>query len=131
VRSASDGKINGAVLLDLSAAFDLVDTDVLIRKLVLYKVGSKCKNWISSYLTERHQAVRVDHCYSDFISCNVGVPQGSTLGPLLFLIFVNDLPLYLSCDLEMYADDCTLSSSGKSTAEISQTLSNNCQKVSE
>ena len=130
VKAASDGKVNGAVLLDLSAAFDLVDPSLLIQKLKLYKVGEKCLKWLESYLTNRQQAVWVNSVYSDFLPCVVGVPQGSNLGPLLFLLFFNDLPLYLNCQIEAYADDSTLSASAKTVVEVSQVLTENCNAVS-
>ena len=130
VRAASDGKLNGAVLLDLSAAFDLVDPSILLKKLELYNIDSKSLAWIKSYLSNRKQAVWVDHTFSDFLPCDIGVPQGSNLGPLLFLIFFNDLPRYLNCDIEAYADDSTLSISAKSVQEINQSLTENCAAVS-
>ena len=130
VRAAMDGKLSGSVLLDLSAAFDLVDSELLIKKLEVYKIDSQILNWIHSYLTDRQQAVWVDHVFSDFLPCRLGVPQGSILGPLLFLIFFNDLPLYLNCEVVAYADDSTLSVSGSSTEEISQKLTENCELVS-
>ena len=131
VRSASDGKLSGAVLLDLSAAFDLVDSRLLIEKLKLYRVGNPTISWLESYLTNRQQAVWIDNAFSDFLPCEVGVPQGSNLGPLLFLIFFNDLPSCLSCDFEAFADDSTLSVSGINVADISQKLTENCRAVSD
>ena len=80
------------------------------------------RSWILSYLTNRHQAVWIDHCYSSFLPCNVGVPQGSNLGPLFFLIFFNDLPFTLQCDIEAYADDSTMSATGKDVKTIGDIL---------
>ena len=130
VRAASEGKLSGAVLLDLSAAFDLVDPEILLKKLKLYNVGNEALAWIKSYLTQRRQAVWVDHAFSDFLFSDVGVPQGSILGPLLFLIFFNDLPKFLSCQIEVYADDSTLSVSGTTIEEIGISLTENCAIVS-
>ena len=67
---------------------------------------------------------------SDFLHCEVGVPQGSNLGPLFFLLFVNDLPSVLDCDSEQYADDSSLSATGENIVEISTTLTESCQVVS-
>ena len=130
VRAAASSKVFGAVLLNLSAAFDLVDPTLLLKKLKLYRVDDSVLQWLRSYLTERQQTVWIDHVYSDLLMSEVGVPQGSNLGPLLFLSFFNDLPSYLSCDAEAYADDTTLSCSGISFEEVGNRLSENCNKVS-
>ena len=119
------------MLLDLSAAFDLVDSRLLIEKLKLYRVGTPTISWLESYLTNRQQAVWIDNAFSDFLPCEVGVPEGSNLGPLLFLIFFNDLPSCLSCDFEAFADDSTLSVSGIDVADISQKLTENCRALSD
>ena len=67
---------------------------------------------------------------SEFVSCPIGVPKGSILGPLLFVIFFNDLPKEISCQADLYADDKTLSASGRNIAEISNELTEACCKVS-
>ena len=91
-------------LLDLSAAFDLVDPELLIEKLKIYGLEEDYLCWIQSYLADRHQSVWLDHTMSEFLHCEVGVPQGSNLGPLFFLIFFNDLPPTLKNEVDSYAD---------------------------
>ena len=86
-------------------------------------------SWIKSYLDNRFQAVWVNHTLSEFIESEVGVPQGSILGPLLFIIFFNDLPRSLNCSVESYADDTTLTGSG-SIENIEVQLNNDCSTVS-
>ena len=130
VRAAANGQISGVVLIDLSAAFDLVDHQLLVNKLKIYGVQQDLIKWISSYLGDRRQAVWIDHCLSEFLDCDVGVPQGSILGPLLFLIFFNDLPACIKSPVDTYADDTTVTAAGKHIEDIEQQLSVDCDRLS-
>ena len=112
IRAAAEKNVSGVVLLDLSATFDLVEPKLLVKKLQIYGIQDDILCWIESYFTDRYQAVWINHTLSEFRLCEVGVPQGSILGPLLFLIFFNDLAFSLDCEVESYADDTTLSVAG-------------------
>ena len=120
VSSASQGKLNGAVFLDLSAAFDLVPPDILMKKLEIYGLQLDFLCWMKSYMSGRYQAVWIDHCFSNYLPCEIGVPQGSILGPLIFLIFINDLSYLVTSDIQQYADDTTISESVKTLMKYHQ-----------
>ena len=105
----SDGQLIGADTLDLRRAFDLVSYKVLLEKLKLYKFSDSCIKWFTSYLQNRFRFVKFDDYTSDFGNLSCGVPHGSILGPLLFILFTNDLPLFVSdCSIDMFADDTTI-----------------------
>ena len=98
------------VFIDLSKAFDTVDHSILIRKLELYGITDRNYAWIKSYLSYRLQYIQIDeNSRTEFCVVKCGVPQGSILGPLLFLLYVNDLKNASSIlDPVMFADDTNL-----------------------
>ena len=107
------GDIVGSVFLDFPKAFDLVDHSILINKLSLYKCQGPDLNLISSYLQSRQQVIDSGKGLSTPAYIKSGVPQGSILGPTLFLIFINDLPLHMEyCDIDLFADDATFHANG-------------------
>lgn len=102
-----NSRVVGALLIDFSAAFDLVDHDLLMKKLDYYSFKASTVMWVSSYLFNRTQNLLMALSQSRQLEC--GLPQGSCLGPLFCSIFTNDLPLVFNkCDLTMYANDCTM-----------------------
>ena len=92
LETTEHGKMAGAMMIDLSAAFDMVDHCLLLQKLTLLGFSDGAQAWINSYLSGRQQQVCIDGQLSDKEVVDVGVPQGSILGPLLYILFSNDLP---------------------------------------
>ena len=106
---SSQLKLCGAVFLDLSKAFDTVDHTIMLRKLSSFGVTSDTAKWFESYLNGRMQCTSCGSELSDLLSVTHGVPQGSILGPLLFLIYINDLPTFIKhSEVALYADDAVL-----------------------
>ncbi|KAJ8046701.1 RNA-directed DNA polymerase from mobile element jockey [Holothuria leucospilota] len=130
IRSQSSlGNYTGMVLIDLQKAFDTVDHNILCSK--LRAMGFSNVDWFKSYLGGRRQLVSVNGVNSDPTIITCGVPQGSILGPLLFLCYVNDMPISVNCKLLLYADDSALIVSDKDVSNISSSLSNELESCRE
>ena len=102
------------VFIDLEKAFDTVNHKILLKKLEHYGIRGVANEWFASYLSSRKQKVKFDDAYSDFLDVTCGVPQGSILGPLLFLIYINDMRNAVKHSIiHHFADDTNLLCSDK------------------
>ena len=161
VEAMDRGEATGVCFLDMSAAFDMVNHSVLLEKLLLYGFDTASFTWIKSYLEDRKQTVCIDGTCSPLLCLDTGVPQGSIIGPLLYIVFTNDLPetvhghlppqehseehqhpqdspehsYNLYCDICgnicCFADDSSFSYSSKDTNEISEVLTDKYNIIAE
>ena len=123
-------KVTQGLFLDVSAAFDKVWHNGLLAKLNQIGVEGTFLNTIGSYLAGRRQVVVVDGVKSEPANVQAGVPQGSRLGPLLFIIYMNDIIENLESDILIFADDTSLMATGVDPAETAQQLNRDLEKIS-
>ena len=123
-------EIVGVLYIDFCKAFDLVDHSLLLEKMKIYKFNEDSLAWFASYLSGRKQCVKVNKSMSDEQPITEGVPQGSILGPLSFLISVNDLPMQDSLEnLSLFADDATETAHGTDVKSVEAQLQTKSGKV--
>lgn len=118
-----------SIFVDLQKAFDTLDHKILLHKLYKYGIRGVAHQWVTSYLKNRSQFVEIANIKSNNCNITCGVPQGSVLGPILFLLYVNDIvsvSQLLRCIL--FADDTTLFYSGKNIKDVLQIVENEFQK---
>ena len=125
-----NGMLNGVVFIDLKKAFDTIDHEILLLKLSNYGVDSTSLKLFESYLTNRSQKCKVNGELSNSSPLTCGIPQGSSLGPLLFLIYINDLPNCLDmAQPRMFADDTSVSYASDSLDEIQNVINSELKNL--
>jgi len=105
-QSMDRSQVVGAVFLDLKKAFETVNYSLLISKMTSFNFSVETVSWFTSYLQDRQQCVKAGQDKSPLLSIQRGIPQGSMLGPLMFSLFINDLPqICPDVNCQLYADD--------------------------
>uniref|UniRef100_A0A672J846 Reverse transcriptase domain-containing protein n=1 Tax=Salarias fasciatus TaxID=181472 RepID=A0A672J846_SALFA len=118
----------GAIFLDLKKAFDTVNHNILMTKLSSHNISTETLDWFKSYLKNRKHCTRIKSTMSSFLDRSVGVPQGSVLGPLLFSVYINDLPAVCpEVHTQMYADDAVLYVHAKTSQRAAALLQGACK----
>lgn len=118
-----DNLLTGVCLLDIKKCFDTIDHDILLKKLSFYGIKEAEARWFKSYLTDRSMTVKCNGQLSDETFVNIGVPQGSILGPLLFTLFINDLSQHIHLGVaNLYADDVLLYCTSDSVSDLNEKL---------
>jgi hypothetical protein len=124
------GCLNGVIFLDHKKAFDCVDHNILTTKIDYYGIRGRDLAWFESDLTNRIQICKADQITSNERAVKCSIPQGSNLGPLLFLLYINDLPNCLSLSsASMFADDTNISTQGNTDTEIQERLNIDLEDV--
>ena len=129
MKNLDEGLSSCAVFLDLAKAFDSVSHKILLRKMHHYGIRGKALELFKSYLSSRLQFVKLpDGTTSSMTKVEYGVPQGSILGPLLFLIFINDLPGATALYVKLFADDTFLCAQNKDFTLLQNQVNSELEK---
>lgn len=134
LQNMNSGYLTGGVFLDLRKAFDVIPHDKLLKKMFLYGIKGTEYKWFESYITNRTQCVSIDGTLSDSLVVKTGVAQGSTLGPLIFSMYLNDI-----CEMNfmpltkfsLYADDTVIFCKAKTQEELQTSLQSQFDMISD
>ena len=128
--AVNNHEISLTTFIDFSKAFDTVNHEILLAKLKLLGIKNNNFSWLENYLTDRKQCTLVAGTTSEFMKITCGVPQGSILGPLLFLLYVNDMPdVVKDSSIYLYADDTVLLNYGKNMINVKNDMQRDLGKI--
>jgi len=128
-KNVDKGQLVGAVFVDLSKAFDTISHSKLLTKLPSYGIDGKERTWFEDYLFNRSAQVSYNDVLSEAQQLKSGVPQGSILGPLLFVLFFNDITDIIDTNIVKYADDTVIYWADKDVTNLSKILTNEMAKL--
>ena len=129
-KSFNEKKHNISIFIDLKKAFDTVNHSILLEKLYRYGIRGLPSNWFRSYLADRSHRVKIGSSFSNYEIVNIGIPQGSILGPVLFLLYVNDLVRVSDLfTYVLFADDTTLSASDSDYEALVNNINRELRKI--
>merc|ERR1712168_742219 len=123
IQCLENKEVGFCILLDFAKAFDTVNHEILLDKLNYYGIRGTAQKWFKSYLSERQQCTEIGNVQSKLDYVKSGVPQGSILGPLLFLLYINDIVVASNiCKFTLFADDTSLFFSHENKTEGAKIL---------
>ena len=130
LKGFEENKITIAVFLDLTKAFDCVNHKILIKKLKYYGIDNTAIKWFKDYLTDRKQYVSFKGTNSNTVEIDIGVPQGSILGPVVFLIYINDFcGIVPSGKQILFADDANYYEIGSNFSDVHERINRNLKLI--